>query len=204
MSSAQTTNNIRNQRKHFGSTSGAKKAFARLPSSKYLLSGLFPYFSFPVQCQHIRRKWMYDQHRTQDKSHIKLCQNISCDARLLWVSQEIHNGKWHIQLCSRRSALYFPHCPFLSITSQSVSNSGSLPITKASFTPGAGKVDLYINLQRTIANAHHNCQWRDNVMMKIYALFVASEVANNWLEEQLNGQSKGEEWLCLHIWTDQR
>ena len=35
--------------------------------------------------------------------------------------------------------------------------------------------------------------------MKIYALFVASEVANNWPEEQLNGQSKGEEWLCLHI-----
>ena len=106
-----------------------------------------------------------------------------------------------VQLCS---ALYFPHCPFLSITSQSVSNSGSLPITKASFTRGAGKVGLYINLQRTIANAHHNCQWRDNVTMKIYALFVASEVANNWLEEQLNGQSKGEEWLCLHIWTDQR
>ena len=186
--------------KHFH----CKKVFARLPSSKYLLSGLFPYFSFPVQCQRIGRKWMYDQHRTQDISHIKLCKNISCNARLLGVSQEIHNGKWHIQLCSRRSALYFPHCPFLSITSQSVSNSGSLPITKASFTPGAGKVDLYINLQRTIANAHHNCQWRDNVMMKIYALFVASEVANNWLEEQLNGQSKGEEWLCLHIWTDQR
>ena len=62
--------------------------------------------------------------------------------------------------------VYFPHCPFLSITSQSVSNSGSLPITKASFTLGAGKVDLYINLQRTIANAHHNCQWRDNVTMK--------------------------------------
>ena len=188
--------------KHFH----CKKVFARLPSSKYLLSGLFPYFSFPVQCQRIGRKWMYDQHRTQDISHIRcafgwLCKDISCDARLLWVSQEIHNGKWHIQLCS---ALYFPHCPFLSITSQSVSNSGSLPITKASFTPGAGKVDLYINLQRTIANAHHNCQWRDNVMMKIYALFVASEVANNWLEEQLNGQSKGEEWLCLHIWTDQR
>ena len=36
------------------------------------------------------------------------------------------------------------------------------------------------------------------------ALFVAGEVANNWLEEQLNGQSKGGEWLCLHIWTDQR
>ena len=135
---------------------------------------------------------------------ICLCKNISCNARLLWVSQEIHNGKWHIQLSVQRSALYFPHCPFLSITSQSVSNSGSLPITKASFTLGAGKVDLYINLQRTIANDHHNCQWRDNVTMKMFAIFVAGEVANNWLEDQLNGQSKGEEWLCLHIWTDQR
>ena len=34
---------------------------------------------------------------------------------------------------------------------------------------------------------------RDNVMMTMFANFVASEVANNWLEEQLNGQSKGGE-----------
>ena len=95
--------------KHFH----CKKVFARLPSSKYLLSGLFPYFSFPVQCQHIGRKWMYDQHRTQDISHIKLCKNISCNARLLWVSQEIHNGKWHIQLCSALFSPIFPSLPIL-------------------------------------------------------------------------------------------
>ena len=35
--------------------------------------------------------------------------------------------------------------------------------------------------------------------MTMFANFVAGEVANNWLEDQLNGQSKGEEWLCLHI-----
>ena len=107
---------------------------------------------------------MYDQHRTQDISHIWCA--FAC-AKIILAMQDfsgflrkstIDNRKWHIQLSVQRSALYFPHCPFLSITSQSVSNSGSLPITKASFTLGAGKVDLYINLQRTIANDHHNCQ----------------------------------------------
>ena len=156
-----------------------------------------------VQCQRIGRKWMYDQHRTQDISHIR-CANIFFamqDFSGFLRKSTIENGiSSSVQLCS---ALYFPHCPFLSITSQSVSNSGLLPITKASFTLGAGKVDLYINLP-TIANEHHNCQWRDNVTMEMFPIFVAGEVANNWLEDQLNGQSKGEEWLCLHIWTHQR
>ena len=171
-----------------------KKGFARLSSSKYLLSGLFPYFSFPVQCQcavsaHREEVNVWSASHARYITH-KVCKHIFCDARLFWVSQEIHNRKWHIQLSVQRSALYFPHCPFLSITSQSVSNSGSLPITKASFTLGAGKVDLYINLP-TIANEHHNCQWRDNVTMTMFANFVAGEVANNWLEDQLSGQSKG-------------
>ena len=50
------------------------------------------------------------------------------------------NPQWKMAYPALFTALspivYFPHCPFLSITSQSVSNSGSLPITKASFTPG--------------------------------------------------------------------
>ena len=97
---------------------------------------------------------MDDQHRTQDISHIR-CANIFFamqDFSGFLRKSTIENGiSSSVQLCS---ALYFPHCQFLSITSQSVSNSGSLPITMASFTLGAGKVDLYINLQRTIANDH--------------------------------------------------
>ena len=66
-----------------------------------------------VQCQRIGRKWMYDQHRTQDISHIRCANIFFCDARLFWVSQEIHNRKWHIQLCSALFSPIFPSLPIL-------------------------------------------------------------------------------------------
>ena len=43
----------------------------------------------------------------------KVCKHIFCDARLFWVSQEIHNRKWHIQLCSALFSPIFPSLPIL-------------------------------------------------------------------------------------------
>ena len=191
--------------KHFH----CKKVFARLPSSKYLLSGLFPYFSFPVQCQHIGRKWMYDQHRTQDISHIKVRIWLVVQKYFLqWKTSLGFSGnpQWKMAYPALLSSVQ----PYISLIAHSYQlRHKAFPIRgryqsqRRHLHPGQERL-IFILICKgrlpthtIIANEGIMWWWK-------CALFVAGEVANNWLEEQLNGQSKGGEWLCLHIWTDQR